>query len=102
MSTRNHLVDLTRLSPTTPEELAAQARSVFREGGAYEMRYQMALLAPQHVVDRSDLALRSLRDYRNAVLNTAADPHLSELDDRLIDSIKSLQAAMRTDLEVEA
>lgn len=65
--TRNELRNAARTSSTPPEERARRAIEAFKEGKAYELRYQVEMLAPAEVVSASDRAFRTLRDLRDVV-----------------------------------
>ncbi|MGH4033112.1 hypothetical protein ACQB60_29720 [Actinomycetota bacterium Odt1-20B] len=96
--TRNQLKDLVRLPNLAAEERAQRAGDLYREGGAYEIRYQMAITAPKHIVEPSENALRRLRDLRDRIQENAPGTQLDSEFGRLIKAIKTLRDAMRTDL----
>ncbi|WP_128553973.1 hypothetical protein [Streptomyces triticagri] len=96
--TRNQLKDLVRQSNLTPDELAHRAGELYREGGAYELRYQMAITASQRIVEPSDNALRRLRDVRDKIQEHAPGTQIDSELGRLIVAIKGLRDAMRSDL----
>ncbi|MFD7510881.1 hypothetical protein ACFV5N_16340, partial [Streptomyces sp. NPDC059853] len=54
--TRNQLKDIVRSPSLGPEERARLSGEAYREGGAYELRHQMALFAPEPVLSASDEA----------------------------------------------
>ncbi|MFF8599439.1 hypothetical protein ACF065_26475 [Streptomyces sp. NPDC015232] len=98
MRTRNHLKDIAS-SSLDAEDRALQARETFREGGAYELRYQVSLTGSRVVAERSDESLRRLRDVRNQIQEGATGADLKEAYHALISAIKALRDAMRSDLE---
>ncbi|MFC7305800.1 hypothetical protein ACFQVC_16430 [Streptomyces monticola] len=100
--TRNQLKDLVKARNFTPDERAHQAGELYREGGAYELRYQMSITAPEQVVKRSDDALRKLRDVRDRLQEQVTDSELDTEFTRLIKSVKSLRDAMRADLGADS
>lgn len=56
------------LSSAMPaEERSRVALEAFKERGAYELRHQVEITAPQPVVDLSVTAFRALRDLRDVV-----------------------------------
>ncbi|MFJ9615925.1 hypothetical protein [Streptomyces noursei] len=99
--TRNHLRIAARSADTPAEERARMALEAFRDGNAYELRYQVAIVAPDAVVDASTTAFRALRDVRDVVeagaVHTARE--YLELRDRWEDTFAELRAAMRADVE---
>ncbi|WEV25629.1 hypothetical protein OYE22_10800 [Streptomyces sp. 71268] len=99
--TRGRLKEVRR-ADLAVDERARQAAAIFLEGGAYELRYQMALTATAPVVEHSDAALRKLRDVRDRIQEGATDEELQEELHLLIRAIKTLRDAMRTDLEADA
>ncbi|MEI5098351.1 hypothetical protein RB200_06390 [Streptomyces sp. PmtG] len=95
--TRSQLKEV-RSADLALDERARRAGEVFRQGGAYELRYQMAITASAVVVERSDDALRKLRDVRDLIQDGAAEDTLQEEFGALIGTIKALRDAMRADL----
>ena len=98
MQTRNQLKDIAS-SSLVAEDRALQAGTAFREGGAYELRYQMSITASVTVVEHSDASLRRLRDVRNQIQAGSTGDDLKETYSILIATIKALRDAMRSDLE---
>jgi hypothetical protein len=66
-NTRNRLRMAARTADEPLVERAQQARVAFAEGRAYELRYQVALIAPDTVVDASTAVVRALRELRDAI-----------------------------------
>ncbi|MFJ9676824.1 hypothetical protein ACIRP2_02025 [Streptomyces sp. NPDC101194] len=98
MRTRNQLKDIAS-SSLAAQDRALQAGEAFREGGAYELRYQMSITASAVVAEHSDASLRRLRDVRNQIREGATGDDLKETYHVLITVIKALRDAMRSDLE---
>ncbi|RAG83566.1 hypothetical protein DN069_21465 [Streptacidiphilus pinicola] len=65
--TRNELRLASRNPQVPAEERARMATEAFKAGGAYELRYQVAITAPPAVVEASTQAFRALRDLRDLV-----------------------------------
>jgi len=60
--TRNELRLASRRSSIPLEEGSRHAAESFKTGGAYELRYQVTLIAPTEVISASDDAFRALRE----------------------------------------
>ncbi len=99
--TRNQLRIAARSADTPTEERARTALEAFRDGNAYELRYQVAIVAPEAVVGASTAAFRALRDLRDLVEGGAVhtEEGYLELRDRWEDAFAELRAAMRSDVE---
>jgi hypothetical protein len=98
--TRNELRSVAR-SPSTPAaERARLASESFRSGGAYELRYQMAITAPESVAGPSERALLALRTLNDRL--EAGDDHTdatwSDAHEAFTEALAALRTAMRTDL----
>ncbi|MEU9497775.1 hypothetical protein [Streptomyces sp. NPDC048196] len=65
--TRNNLRLAACSARTSPEERARKAIEAFKEDNAYELRYQIALMAPAPVIEASTTAFRTLRDLRDLI-----------------------------------
>jgi hypothetical protein len=101
--TRNHL-RITARPATPPQERADSAARAFREGNAYELRYQIAVVAPRDVVEASTAAFRALRDLRDEVEQgaVATDHGYIETRERWDALLAELRIAMRRDLGRDA
>ncbi|RKN08576.1 hypothetical protein [Streptomyces radicis] len=99
--TRNHLKDIVQSPALAPEERVRQSAEAYREGGAYELRHQMGILASKPVVTAADEAFRRLRDIRDLVRD-GKEGALKEEFDAMIHAIRTLRDAMRTDLGTDA
>lgn len=76
--TRNHLRMAARPSGLPDGERVRRAAEAFHEGNAYELRYQIAVVAPREVVEASTAAFRSLRDLRD-LMEGGSTPYQSGL-----------------------
>jgi hypothetical protein len=65
--TRNELRLASRNSSIPLEERVRRAAESFNTGRAYELRYQVVLIAPEAVIDASDNAFRALRKIQRQV-----------------------------------
>ena len=82
------------------EERRRRVRELFLAPGPYELHHQMAILAPQEVIDASGTAFRILRDTRDCVLEgaSAASPAYIGLEDAYDAAVAELRQVMRRDL----
>ncbi|MYX07325.1 hypothetical protein GTW98_10965 [Streptomyces sp. SID8375] len=98
--TRNHLRLAARSRDTPLEDRARKAMEAFQEGNAYELRYQVALVAPATVVDASTTAFRALRDLRDLIEDgaTHTERNYLELRDHWEDRFAELRTEMKRDL----
>jgi hypothetical protein len=101
--TRNEIRLAASKDSEPAEERSKQAREAFKEGGAYELRYQVALLAPEQVVSASDAAFRALRDVRDVVVAGAVHGEAGYVSDRdkWESRFAALREEMRRDLKVD-
>ena len=65
--TRNELRLASRNSSIPLEERAKRAAESFKTGRAYELRYQVILIAPEAVIEASDNAFRALQKIQRQV-----------------------------------
>lgn len=72
----------------------------FQEGNAYELRYQVALVAPASVMDASTTAFRALRDLRDLIEGgaTHTQHNYRVLRDHWEDRFAELRTEMKHDL----
>jgi hypothetical protein len=77
-----------------------QAGEILGSGGAYGLRYQMLITAPEPLGHMADQAFTRLRDLRDCFdePDVRADPQWSDALSALTDALKALRAAMRDDL----
>ncbi|NKQ24108.1 hypothetical protein [Streptomyces galbus] len=98
--TRNQVRMAARPADVPDAERARKAAEAFHEGNAYELRYQIAVVAPRAVVEASTAAFRALRDLRDRVeegaLHTSED--YARARDRWELLLTELRMAMRRDL----
>ncbi|WP_330467053.1 hypothetical protein OG547_17590 [Streptomyces longwoodensis] len=99
--TRNELKNISSSIDLDADERGRQAGVVYREGGVPELRYQIAILAPQRVVGPAEDAHRRLRATRNAIQDGVAGDSLDPHFGNLIRAVKSLKDFMRSDLEAD-
>ncbi|RXS68751.1 hypothetical protein EST54_08090 [Streptomyces sioyaensis] len=99
-STRNHLRLAARSAHTPPEERARKAIEAFKEGNAYELRYQVALISPRSVIEASTAAFRALRDLRDLIEEGAlhTEPSYLDLRDCWEERFAELRTVMRNNL----
>lgn len=98
--TRDELRAAARDPGAHPEDRRRRAVEAFRDGGAYELRYQVAVLAPTVVDEASVEAFRALRDMRDLVEEGAVhtDPAYLELRRRWDGLFARLRELVRRDL----
>ncbi|MFG1807444.1 hypothetical protein [Streptomyces sp. NPDC049040] len=98
--TRNHLRVAARPSGLSPDERARRAAEAFHESSAYELRYQIAVVAPVGVVEASTSAFRALRDIKDQVEVGAlhTDDSYVAARERWEFLLAELRMAMRRDL----
>jgi hypothetical protein len=82
------------------EGRSQRVRELFLAPGAYELRHEMAILAPHEVVDASRAAFLVLRDTRDCLLagGDAGSTSYRELEDSLDEALAALRVIMRRDL----
>lgn len=86
--------------PTAPAEHTAHAAQAFHDSNAYELRYQIAVVAPREVVEASTAAFRALRDLKDHVEQgaTVTDPAYTQARERWDRTLDELRMTMRRDL----
>jgi len=99
--TRNNLRLAARSAHTPPGERARKAIEAFKEGNAYELRYQLSLISPAPVIEASTAAFRALRDLRDLIEDGALHTDHSYLDlrDNWEERFAELRTVMRRDLD---
>ncbi|MFF0064198.1 hypothetical protein ACFYRC_22100 [Streptomyces sp. NPDC005279] len=90
------------LADIPAQERPQRVRELFLAPGAYEIRHQLAIIAPQVVVEAARTAFVVLRDTRDLLLEGAGieDQAYRELEDRFDSALAVLRSAMRRDLGV--
>ncbi|MFE0256238.1 hypothetical protein [Streptomyces sp. NPDC059010] len=86
-------------------ERARQAEVAYRNGGVYELRYQMAITAPPEIVVLSDQTMRGIRDLVGQLIAGRRYDTWAELksDGRpWFDAFDAMRASMRRDLDPSA
>ena len=98
--TRNELRSAARDPEAAPEDCRRTAVEALRDGGAYELRYQVAVLAPTAVDQASVDAFHALRDMHDLVEEGAVhtDPDYREAHRRWDERFTSLRELVRKDL----
>lgn len=98
--TRNQIRMAARPTALPAAERTRRAAEAFHEGNAYELRYQIAVVAPQPVVEASTAAFRALRDLRDHVEAGAhhTSPDYVQARDRWELLLTELRRTMRRDL----
>jgi hypothetical protein len=102
-TTRNRLRMAARTADEPLVERAEQARTAFAEGRAYELRYQVALIAPKEVADASTAVVRALRELRDAIEAGVlrGEPNYVTLRESFDDRYESLIRHMREDVGLD-
>lgn len=75
-------------------------RAIFHDGGLYQLRYQIGVLADQQVLDASEAAFQQMRDIRDtfAAGGRIGDPQYQEQRTAWGGVLRTLQHAMRDEL----
>ncbi|MCP3804943.1 hypothetical protein NLX83_37325 [Allokutzneria sp. A3M-2-11 16] len=81
---------------------AAEVREVFREANCYPLRYQLAIVAGQEVVDGGEAVFQTIRDIRDLLAGGARieSAQYKELRRRFGAELRELQRRMRDELGV--
>ncbi|MFJ8384735.1 hypothetical protein ACIQ9Q_09515 [Streptomyces sp. NPDC094438] len=100
---RNGLREIAHDETTGAAERAARLQKVFLESGAYELRSQLQLVAPESIVQRTEGAYKSLRRLRMAIEDGASfqDAAYLERRDHYHGQLASLKQALRRDLSID-
>ncbi|MEV5259358.1 hypothetical protein AB0L02_15055 [Streptomyces anulatus] len=95
----------TALNECAQEDIPAaerrrKVREEFLTPGAYEIRHQLAIVAPPEIVDAARLAFVVLRDTRDLLVAGASvdDAAYEELEERFDAAVTELRTVMRLDL----
>ncbi|MEE1736941.1 hypothetical protein PUR49_10575 [Streptomyces sp. BE147] len=82
------------------EERPRRVRELFLAPGAYEIRHQLAIIAPREVVEAARSAFVVLRDTRDLLVEgaTADSRAYGELEERFDAAVVELRDVMRRDL----
>ncbi|MEV6397418.1 hypothetical protein AB0M39_22045 [Streptomyces sp. NPDC051907] len=86
-------------------ERARMASLAYRNGGVYELRYQMAITAPPNIVVLSDQTMRGIRDLTNKLSaghTYASWDDLKSDNQAWFDAFNAMRRMMRLDLDPEA
>ncbi|MEV4874477.1 hypothetical protein [Streptomyces cyaneofuscatus] len=81
-------------------ERSRKVREVFLSPGAYEIRHQLAIVAPPEIVEASRSAFVVLRDTRDLLVTGASinDAAYVEMEERFDAAVAELRSVMRLDL----
>jgi hypothetical protein len=86
-------------------ERARQAELAYRNGGVYELRYQMAITAPPEIVVLSDQTMKGMRDLVQGLIDGRTYSSWAELRSesrQWFDAFDAMRANMRQDLDPSA
>ncbi|MFF4258431.1 hypothetical protein ACFY1L_45310 [Streptomyces sp. NPDC001663] len=98
--TTHRLRDLKRSSDLTREERVGQAGEILGSTNAYHLRYQMLIIAPEHLGDLANQAFTRVRVLRDRFdgPDINADAEWSSTMAAVSEALDSLRVAMRSDL----
>ncbi|MGI5458872.1 hypothetical protein ACQEWB_37990 [Streptomyces sp. CA-249302] len=98
--TTHRLRDLKRSTGLTRQERIDEAGRILGSTNAYHLRYQMLIIAPEHLGDTANEAFRRIRDLRDRFDEPEinADPEWSSSMSAVSQSLEALRTAMRSDL----
>ncbi|MGW1954269.1 hypothetical protein ACWCPI_16175 [Streptomyces sp. NPDC001920] len=98
--TTHRLRDLKRSVGLSREERIEQAGNILGATNAYHLRYQILIIAPEHLGDMADRAFARLRDLRDRFdePDVTSDPEWPSNLAALTEALKALRTAMRSDL----
>ena len=84
----------------TPAGRRDAIRAVFHDGGLYQLRYQIGVIADQQVLDASEAAFQHMRDIRDTLAagGRISDPQYQERRTAWGAVLRTLQHAMREEL----
>ena len=101
--TTHRLRDLKRNTGLTREELIRQAGEILGSTNAYQLRYQMLIIAPEQLGDTADQAFGRVRDLRDRFdgPDVSTDSEWSSAMNAVSETLNALRTAMRSDLTVE-
>ena len=84
----------------TPAGRRDAIRVLFHDGGLYQLRYQIGVIADQQVLDSSEAAFQHMRDIRDTLAagGRISDPQYQEQRTAWGAVLRTLQHAMREEL----
>jgi len=84
----------------TPAERAKAIHAAFQAGGSYKLRYQIAILADQAVLDTSEAAFRQMRDIRDTFASGGSieSPQYQSQRETWAALLRAMQRAMREEI----
>ncbi|SDM29981.1 hypothetical protein SAMN04489726_0864 [Allokutzneria albata] len=93
---------LTEAHERMRESPAAEVRDAFREANCYPLRYQLAIVAGQEVVDGGEAAFQIIRDIRDLLAQGVRidSAEYKALRKRFGAALRELQRRMRSELGV--
>ncbi|MER5639499.1 hypothetical protein ABT095_21385 [Kitasatospora sp. NPDC002227] len=99
--TYNEIREAARNTAAPDGDRARAAVAAFKEGGAYELRYQVSITAPETVEEPSVSAFRALRKLRDLVESGTKydDPEYVAAREEWDDLFDGLRARIRADLD---
>ncbi|KUO00958.1 hypothetical protein [Streptomyces resistomycificus] len=101
--TTHRLRDLRRSTGLTREDRIEQAGGILGSTNAYHLRYQMLIIAPEHLGALADQAFMRVRDLRDLFdePDVATDPGWPASQAALTQALQALRAAMRSELTAD-
>lgn len=98
--TRHRLRDLKRSVGIAREERIKQAGEILGSANAFQLLYQMHLMAPESLSDKAEIAFLRLRHLRDRFdePDVSTDPEWSASQGALGEALETLRRAMRADL----
>ncbi|MFJ4831451.1 hypothetical protein ACIP79_16225 [Streptomyces sp. NPDC088747] len=98
--TRHRLRDLQRSAALTREERVKQSGEILGAGNAFQLLYQMRIVAPVPLDDVAAQAFRGLLRLRDRFdqPDVSTDPEWSATQTALSEALEALRQAMRSDL----
>lgn len=85
----------------TTQARSAAVLEAFRDSGCYPLRYELAIVAEQNVIDSAEKSFRMMRDIRDYLAEdgNVGDAEYKELRSIYGKSLRELQQQMRTELD---
>ncbi|MFF9073261.1 hypothetical protein ACF1BP_18480 [Streptomyces sp. NPDC014735] len=101
---RNGLREMAHDDVASPDERLVRLQQVFLDSGAYELRSQIQLVAPELVAEQAEAAYKSLRRLRMAIEDGASFQDIVYLErrDHYHGELATLKQALRRDLGIDA
>ncbi|WP_037675364.1 hypothetical protein [Streptomyces griseus] len=98
--TTHRLRDLKRSVGLSREERMGQAGEILGSTNAYHLRYQVLIIAPEHLGNMANQAFARVRDLRDRFdeADVCTDPEWASAMAALTEALIALRTAMRADL----